>query len=62
MIIDNAVAYLEAEVIQEVDVGTHSIFIGRVVDANVLNEKTCMTYEYYRQIKGGTAPPTASSP
>ncbi len=59
VIIDNAVAYLEAEVIQEVDVGTHTIFIGRVVDGDVLNEKTCMTYEYYRQIKGGTAPPTA---
>ncbi len=59
VVIDNAVAYLEAEVIQEVDVGSHTIFIGRLVDADVLTEKTCMTYEYYRQIKGGTAPPTA---
>ncbi len=59
VVIDNAVAYLEAEVTQEVDVGTHTIFIGRLVDADILNEKTCMTYEYYRQIKRGIAPPTA---
>jgi hypothetical protein len=27
VVIDNAVAYLEAEVTQEIDVGTHTIFV-----------------------------------
>jgi len=58
---DHATAYLEAEVIQGVDVGTHTIFIGRIVTAEVLTEDTCMTYEYYYQVKRGTTPKTAPS-
>ena len=61
VVIDNAVAYLEAKVTQEVDVGTHTIFIGEVVDADVITEKVCMTYDYYHQVKRGTTPKTAPS-
>jgi ferric-chelate reductase [NAD(P)H] len=59
--LDNANAYLEAEVIQDVDAGTHTIFIGRVVAAEILNENPCMTYDYYYQVKRGTTPKTAPS-
>ncbi len=59
--LDNVTAYLEAEVIQDVDVGTHTVFIGKVVAAEVLTEDPCMTYEYYRQVKRGTTPKTAPS-
>jgi ferric-chelate reductase [NAD(P)H] len=59
--LDNANAYLEAEVIQDVDSGTHTIFIGRVVAAEILNENPCMTYDYYYQVKRGTTPKTAPS-
>jgi ferric-chelate reductase [NAD(P)H] len=59
--LDNATAYLEAEVIQDVDVGTHTIFIGRIVAAEVLTEAACMTYEYYHEVKRGTTPKTAPS-
>ena len=61
VVTDNTVAYLEAEVIQDIDVGTHTIFIGRVVAAEVINEDTCMTYEYYHHVKRGTIPKTAPS-
>jgi len=61
VVIDNAVAYLEAKVIQEIDVGTHTIFIGQLVAADILSEEACMTYEYYHQIKRGTTPRTAPS-
>jgi flavin reductase (DIM6/NTAB) family NADH-FMN oxidoreductase RutF len=61
VILDNATAYLEAEVIQDVDVGTHTIFIGRIVAAEILSEDPCMTYEYYHQVKRGTTPSTAPS-
>jgi ferric-chelate reductase [NAD(P)H] len=57
--LDNATAYLEAEVIRDVDIGTHTIFIGRIVAAEILTEDPCMTYEYYHQIKRGTTPRTA---
>lgn len=61
LVLDYAVAYLEAEVIQELDVGTHTIFIGRVVASEVLSEEPCLTYEYYHQVKRGTTPKTAPS-
>jgi len=59
VIMDNAVAYLEARVINEIDVGTHTIFIGEVVDSELISDDTCMTYEYYHQVKRGTTPKTA---
>ena len=61
IVLDNAVAYMEAKVIQHLDVGTHTIYIGEVVNAEVISEKICMTYEHYHLVKGGTTPKTAPS-
>jgi flavin reductase (DIM6/NTAB) family NADH-FMN oxidoreductase RutF len=61
VILDHATAYLEAEVVNEVDVGTHTIFIGRIVNAEVLTEEECLTYAHYHQVKRGTTPKTAPS-
>jgi ferric-chelate reductase [NAD(P)H] len=61
IVLDNAVAYLEVRVNQEIDVGTHTIFIGEVVNGEVISDKTCMTYDYYHQIKGGKTPKTAAT-
>ncbi|MFC1964644.1 flavin reductase [Chloroflexota bacterium] len=61
VVIDNAVSYLEARVIKEMDIGTHTIFIGEIIDGDVLNEKVCMTYDYYHQVKRGVTPKTAPS-
>lgn len=61
IVIENAVAYLEVKVTKEVDMGTHTIFIGEVVNAEVLTNKACMTYEYYHKVKRGTTPKTAPS-
>ena len=61
VVTDNALAYLEAKVIEQVDVGTHTIFIGELVGADVLKEGEPMTYAYYHQVKRGTTPKTAPS-
>ncbi|HCP60220.1 MAG TPA: High molecular weight rubredoxin, partial [Dehalococcoidia bacterium] len=61
VVTDNALAYLEAKVIQEVDVGTHTIFIGELVGADVIKEGEPMTYAYYHQVKRGSTPRTAPS-
>jgi ferric-chelate reductase [NAD(P)H] len=61
IVLDNAVACMEARVTQEMDVGTHTIFIGEVVDADVISDKTCMTYEHYHQVKGGKTPRAAAT-
>jgi len=59
IVLDNTISYLECEVVGSMDVGTHTIFIGRIVDAAVLQQGTPMTYEYYHRMKGGKAPKTA---
>jgi flavin reductase (DIM6/NTAB) family NADH-FMN oxidoreductase RutF len=61
LVTDNTLAHLEARVSKEVDVGTHTIFIGEVVGAEVIKEGEPMTYAYYRQVKRGTTPKTAPS-
>jgi flavin reductase (DIM6/NTAB) family NADH-FMN oxidoreductase RutF len=61
IVLDHSVAYLEAKVINQVDVGTHTIFIGELVGADILNEGEPMTYAYYHQVKRGTTPKTAPS-
>ena len=61
IVTDNSLAYLEVRVTQEVDVGTHTIFIGELVGADILKEGEPMTYAYYHQVKRGTTPRTAPS-
>ncbi|MFC1952815.1 flavin reductase family protein [Chloroflexota bacterium] len=61
VVTDYTVAYMEAKVTQEVDAGTHTIFIGEVLDAGIISEKECMTYAHYHQVKRGTTPESAPS-
>ncbi len=51
-------ANLEAKVIQKMEVGTHTIFIGKVVDA-VDFPQTQMTYAEYHQMKNAAKPAAA---
>jgi len=59
IVVDNAVAYIEAKVIDQVDVHTHTIFIGEIVAADVIKEGEPMTYDYYHKVRRGTTPTTA---
>ena len=59
ILLDNSLAYLEVKVTQEMDVGTHTIFVGEVVESEVLKDGEPMTYAYYHQVKRGTTPKTA---
>jgi flavin reductase (DIM6/NTAB) family NADH-FMN oxidoreductase RutF/rubredoxin len=61
IVLDNTLAYLEAKVINQLEVGTHTIFIGEVVAADVLKEGEPMTYAYYHLVKRGSTPKTAPS-
>jgi flavin reductase (DIM6/NTAB) family NADH-FMN oxidoreductase RutF len=61
IVLDHSLAYVEARVINQVDVGTHTIFIGELVGAEVLKEGEPMTYAYYQQVKRGTTPKMAPS-
>jgi flavin reductase (DIM6/NTAB) family NADH-FMN oxidoreductase RutF/rubredoxin len=59
IVLDNSIAYIEAKVINSVDVGTHTLFIGEVVDADVLSNGETMTYEFYHLVKKGKSPKAA---
>jgi len=58
---DGAIAYLEAEVIKSLDVGTHTIFVGKLIDCAMLAEGEPMTYAYYHQVKNGKTPKNAAT-
>jgi flavin reductase (DIM6/NTAB) family NADH-FMN oxidoreductase RutF len=59
VVTENAVAFLEAEVINSMDCGTHTIFLGRVIESEALDNAEPMTYAYYQKTRGGRAPKNA---
>jgi len=59
IILDNTLAYFEAKLIDKIDVGAHTIFVGNVEDGEILTEENPMTYEFYHKVKGGYSPKTA---
>jgi len=59
IIIDNCIGYLEATIIDQLSVGTHTIFIGKIIDADIISQDKVMTYEFYHEIKGGKSPKNA---
>lgn len=61
LILDHTLAHIEAEVVGEMDAGTHTLFVGKVVEAEVVREGEPMTYAHYQEVKGGTTPKTAPS-
>ncbi len=40
-------AFISAKVVKTVDCGTHLMFIGEVTEAEILSDKTSVTYDYY---------------
>ena len=56
---ENTIAYIEAEVIMAIDAGTHTLFIGKVVDTENIKKAKPLTYDYYHQVKKGISPKTA---
>ena len=59
IITQDSIAYLECRLKQTIDVGTHLIFIGEVVSADVLTDQDPLTYAYYRNVKRGVVPKNA---
>jgi len=61
IVLDHTLAYLEARAIDQIDVVTHTIFVGEVVGADDVKAGEPMTYAYYHKVKRGTTPKTAPS-
>ena len=72
-VVADACAYIVCEVVDKMETSTHTVFLGKVLDADVLKKDDAMTYAYYHNVIKGKSPknaptyiaeeqPTASEP
>jgi len=59
IVTDGSLAFVEGKITDSIDCVTHTIFIGKIVDAEILSNDEPMTYAYYHICKGGVSPKTA---
>lgn len=59
IVLDDAIAWFECKLVQQVDVGSHFLFIGEVVDCASLSDEKPLTYSYYHEVKKGKTPKNA---
>ena len=61
VVTENAVATIEAKVVDSVDAGTHTVFVGEIVAAEKLSDGMPLTYTWYREHLKGKTPENAPS-
>lgn len=60
VVTEDCVSWFECKVVQTLDVGTHIIFIGEVLDGDLLDDtKEPITYAHYRKVRHGLSPKNA---
>lgn len=60
VVLNDSLAFFECKLIETFDVGTHWIFIGELVCAEIIDEtREPLTYAYYREVKKGFSPKNA---
>jgi len=59
LVTDYTLSVMEVDVKLIQDVGTHTLFIGDVVNSEVIKDGTKLTYEYYQKEKKGKSPKAA---
>ncbi|MBI5208033.1 MAG: rubredoxin [Candidatus Firestonebacteria bacterium] len=59
IVLVNALCYFEVKIISKFDCGTHTLFLGKMTESEMLNPGRGMTYSYYHEVKRGTTPKTA---
>ncbi|MBP8986089.1 MAG: flavin reductase [Syntrophobacterales bacterium] len=59
ILLDHTIAVIEVSVKQQLDCGTHTIFVGEVLDCDIVADGPCMTYDYYHNVRGGKSPKAA---
>ncbi|MFH1578106.1 MAG: rubredoxin [Candidatus Omnitrophota bacterium] len=59
VVIENCLGYLECKLTGDTDAGTHTIFIGEITEAEIIQEGEPLTYAYYHRVKKGISPKNA---
>lgn len=49
VVLDSCVAWFDCKVVDSIDVGSHILIIGEVVESEVLSGEEPLTYDYYRE-------------
>lgn len=50
-IINDSLGYMLCEIIDSIDNDTHTLFIGKLIEADVYEDKEAMSYQYYQSHK-----------
>ena len=58
-VVADACAYIVCEVIDKMETSTHTVFLGKVLDADLLKADDPMTYAYYHNVIKGKSPKNA---
>ncbi len=58
-VIADACSYVVCKVIDKMETSTHTVFLGEVIDADVLKAGEPMTYAYYHKVVKGKSPKNA---
>ena len=56
---DDGCAYIVCKVKDKMETSTHTVFLGEVLDADLLKSEPPMTYAYYHKVIKGKAPKSA---
>ena len=60
IVLNSVIAWIECKVVKKVDVGTHIMFIGEVLQTEIIDEqKPAMTYNEFKEKKNRVAPANA---
>lgn len=59
IVVDSSVAWFDCKVVNTVDVGSHILIIGEVVNSDVISGEEPLTYDYYREKYKMLAPKNA---
>jgi ferric-chelate reductase [NAD(P)H] len=59
LVVEHTLSVLEAEVVDEIDVGSHTIFIGDAVNSEVIKSGRPLTYQFYHEVLKGNSPKNA---
>ncbi len=49
IVIDSSVAWFDCKVVKSIDMGTHFLIIGQVIDSDEISDDEPLTYQYYRE-------------
>jgi len=49
IVTDSAVAWFDCKIVKSIDLGSHYLIIGEVIDSDELSDEEPLTYQYYRE-------------